>query len=347
MKCTACGTDIAANVKFCPQCGAAVAVPMANTPPGAAPASSGKAGLIAGIAVAVAALTGTGGYIYYDKQQDKARVEAERVVEQKRVADIAERDKKLAEERAARERESAARLAAEKHAKALAQQKAEADARARAAEDHAKKAAVAAAAATAKAAPPPSPPPQRPGAVLTTERSAPLIRSMVSAAIAGDEGGVQRFRGNIEALPKPPAGDRVAAGAARQTAVDTFKRGDTQTALDRYQHAISIDPTDIAAYTGLGHVYNRLGRYADADAAFSRALTLAPASAGAWTNFGMALARSGNTQNAAGALVNSYVFAADRRRAYESLQRMANSRDGNVSAAAAQALQSRLVTAVR
>ena len=46
-------------------------------------------------------------------------------------------------------------------------------------------------------------------------------------------------------------------------------------------------------------------------------------------------------------LVNSYVFAGDRWRAYESLQRMANSRDGNVSAAAASALQSRLVTAVR
>ena len=342
MKCGACGAESAIAGKFCPQCGAAV-LPDGPLPPQQAAVASSKGGLIGGLVAAVA-LAGTGGYIYYDKQQDKARAEVERVAEQKRAVDLAERDTKLAEERAARERESAARLTAEKQAKALAQQKAEADARARAAEDNAKKAA---AAAAAKAAAPPPPPPVRPGAVLTTERSAPLLRSMVSAAIAGDEGAIQRFRGNIEALPKPPAGDRAAAGTARQIAVDAFKRGDTQMALDRYQYAISIDPTDIAAYTGLGQVFNRLGRYADADAAFSRALTLSPASAGAWTNFGMALARSGNTQNAAGALVNSYVFAGDRRRAYESLQRMANSRDGNVSAAATQALQSRLVTAVR
>ena len=301
MKCGACGAESAIVGKFRPQCGAAV-LPDGPLPPQQAAVASSKGGLIGGLVAAVA-LAGTGGYIYYDKQQDKARAEAERVAEQNRAVDIAERDKKLAEERAARERESAARLTAEKQAKALAQQKAEADARARAAEGHAKKAA----AASAKAAVPPPPPPPRPGAVLTTDRSAPLIRSMVSAAIAGDEGGVQRFRGNIEALTKPPAGDRAAAGKTRQTAADAFKRSDTQMAVDRYQvdryqYAISIDPTDITAYTGLGQVYNRLGRYADADAAFSRALTLSPASAGAWTNFGMALARSGNTQNASGAL---------------------------------------------
>ena len=206
----------------------------------------------------------------------------------------------------------------------LAQQKAEADARARAAEEQAKKAV-----AATKAVPPP------PRPALTTERSAPLIRSMVSAALAGDESAILRYRGNIEALPKPPAGDRAAAGAARQGAAEALKRGDTQTALDRYQHAIAADPTDTAAYSGLGQVYSRVGRYADADAAFSRTLTLSPGSASAWTQFGTALARSGNVANAAGALVNSYVFAVDRRRSYEGLQRMANSRDGNVSAAAA------------
>ncbi|MEQ1773273.1 MAG: tetratricopeptide repeat protein [Burkholderiales bacterium] len=342
MKCNACGTETAIAGKFCPQCGAAVLPdgPL-NIPKPAAPAS-GKGGYIAA-AVAAVALAGGGSYVYYDKQQqEKARVVAERVAEEKRQADIAERDKKLAEERAAREREATARIAAEKQAKVLAQQKADADARVRAAEDNAKKASIAAAAA-AKAVPPPS----RPGAVLTTERSAPLIRAMVSAAIAGDEGGIQRYRQNIEALPKPAPGDRVAAGAARQTASEAFKRGDTQMALDRYQYAISIDPTDIGAYSGLGQVFNRLGRYAEADAAFSRALTLAPASSAAWTNFGLAIARSGNTNNAAGALVNSFVFAADRRRAYESLQRLEKNRDGNVSAAASRALQSRLVAGVR
>ena len=341
MKCTACHADIASNVKFCPQCGVAVSVPAPDTSANAAqPAISGKTGLIAGIAIAVAALAGAGGYVYYDKQQDKARIEAERVADEKRKADMTERDKKFAAERAAREREMGARKAAEQHARVLAQQKSEADARARAAVDQANK--VNAAAAAAKAAPPP-----RPGAILTTERSAPLLRAMVTAGMVADEGDIQRYRRDIEALPKPPAGDPVAAGAARQAAAEAFKRGDTQGALNRYQLAIAIDPTDFGAYSGLAHVHSRLGRYADADAAISRALTLTPASSGAWSTFGMTIARSGNINNAAGALVNSYVFAADRQRAYESLQRLAANRDGNVSAAAARALQSRLVTSAR
>lgn len=342
MKCSACGTETAISGKFCPNCGAAVLPdgPLNMAQPAAA-ASSGKGGIIAVAAAAVVALAAGGGYVYYDKQkQEKARIEAERVADEKRRVDIAERDKKLAEERAAREKEAAARVAAEKQAKLLAQQKAEADARARAAEDNAKKAAAAAAAKAAV-------PPPRQGAGVTTERSAPLIRNMVTAALAGDEASVQRFRSNIEALPKPPAGDRVAASSARQRAAEALKRSDTQTALDRYQYAIAADPTDVAAYSGLGNTYNRLGRYADADAAFSRALTLAPASQGAWTNFGMALARNGNTDAAAGAMVNAYVFSPDRARAYDSLQRLANGRDANVRTAAARAMQSRLVSGAR
>jgi Flp pilus assembly protein TadD len=170
---------------------------------------------------------------------------------------------------------------------------------------------------------------------------------MVSAAIAGDEAGIQRNRGGIDALPKPPAGDRAAAEAAKKAASEAFKRGDSTTALDRYQYAIAVDATDVAAYSGLGQVFNRLGRYAEADATFSRALTLAPASSAAWINFGMALARAGNTEAASGALVNSYIFAADRQRSYDSLSRMTKSRDANVGAAASRALQSRLVTAAR
>lgn len=280
------------------------------------------------------------------QQEEKAKAEAARIAEEKRVTDekwaatVAERDKKLEEERKLREREEAGRKSAEQHARVLAQQKVEADARAKVAEDQARKAVA-----------PPPPVPARPAplsprsaAAVTTERSAPLIRNMVSAANASDEGAIQRFRRDIEALPRPAAGDKVAATSSRHAAAESLKRGDTKASLDQYQYATSLDPTDVGAYIGLGQVYSRLGRYADADVAVSRALTLAPANSNAWSNFGVTLARGGNTNNAAGALINSYVFAADRKRSYDALQRLANNRDGNVSVAATQALRSRLVS---
>jgi tetratricopeptide (TPR) repeat protein len=301
-------------------------------------------------ALAAAVLLSAGGCDYFPntkQQEEKAKAEAARIAEEKRATDekwaatVAERDKKLDEERKAREREEAGRKAAEQQAGVLAQQKAEADARAKAAESQARKAVAPPPPAPARPAPPPA---ARPAAVLTTERSAPLIRNMVAAANASDEGGVQRYRRDIEALPKPAAGDKVAATSWRQAAAESLKRGDTSTSLNQYQHAISLDPTDVAAYMGLGLVYSRLGRYADADSAFSRVLTLAPANSNAWTNFGVTLARGGNVNNAAGALINSHIFAPDRKRSYDALQRLASNRDGNVSVAANQALGTRVVS---
>jgi len=304
-------------------------------------------------ALAAATMLSAGGCDYFPnakQQEEKAKAEAARIAEEKRATDekwaatVAERDKKLDEERKAREREEAGRKAAEQQAGVLAQQKAEADARAKVAEDRARKAVAPPPPAPARPASPPPPPPPRTAAAVTTERSAPLLRNMVAAASASDEGAVQRYRRDIEALPKPAAGDKVGATSWRQAAAESLKRGDTSTSLNQYQHAISLDPTDVAAYIGLGQVYARLGRYADADTAFSRALTLAPANSNAWSNFGVTLARGGNVNNAAGALINSYVFAADRKRSYDALQRMAGNRDGNVSTAAHQALKARIVS---
>jgi len=184
-------------------------------------------------------------------------------------------------------------------------------------------------------------------AQVSTARSAPIIRNMVSAAIAGDEAAVHRYRREIDALPRPAAGDRNAARNAIANAAAASKRGDTQAALDQYQYAASLDPTEAAAYNGLGETQMRLGRYADADLSLSRALTLAPGNAAIWSDFGVTLARSGNVQNASGALVNYYIFAVDRRNAIDALQRLANSKDGNLSTAAQRALQSPIVVNTR
>jgi tetratricopeptide (TPR) repeat protein len=184
-------------------------------------------------------------------------------------------------------------------------------------------------------------------AQVSTAQSAPMIRNMVSAAIAGDEAGVHRHRRDIDALPRPAAGDRNAARNAAANAAAATQRGDTQAALDQYQYAVSLDPTDAAAYNGLGQTQARLGRYADADVSLSRALTLAPGNAAIWSSFGTTLARSGHVQNAPGALVNSYIFAVDRRSAIDALQRLANSKEVNVSAAAQRALQSPIVVNTR
>lgn len=342
MKCNACGTEMTVGGKFCPACGAAVAP---DPPPYASKSTSSVMSGLIGAVIAAVVLGGGGGYYYYVQQQEKARVEAERVAEEKHKANIAERDNKLAEERIAREREANARKGAENQARLLAQQKAEAEARARLAEEQARKANAAAAAKAIPPAPPPAPPRQAAG--LTTERSAPLIRAMVSAGIASDEGGIQRYRRDIEALPRPAAGNRAASTSARQAAEAALKRDDTKHALAQYQYAISIDAADMASYSGLGLVYSRLGRYADAEEAFSRALTLAPAHPSVWANYAVAMARGGNANSAVGALINSYVFATDRRRSYESLQRLANNPDRNLSAAATRALQSRVVADTR
>lgn len=344
MKCNACGMEMTAGAKFCPACGAAVApdpLPSASKP--ASPVRNGLIG--AGIAAVV---MGGGGYFYYaQQQQEKVRVDTERVAEEKRQIDIAERDKKLAEERAAREREANARRGAENQARVLAQEKAEAEARAKLAEEQARRASAAAAPKAIPPAPAPPAPPPRQAAGLTTERSAPLLRAMVSAAIASDEGGVQRYRRDIEALPKPTAGNRAASTSATQTGNAALKRGDSQNAVAQHQYAVSMDATNVSAHSGLARVYSRLGRYAEADVAFTHALTLAPANPSLWTGLGESMAHGGNANNAAGALINSYVFAADRRRSYEHLQHLANSRDGNMSAAARRALQSRMVADAR
>jgi len=94
--------------------------------------------------------------------------------------------------------------------------------------------------------------------------------------------------------------DRLFARAWHLLGVILQQRGDTPTAIEHIQRAISLEPQWPAFYSNLGTIYSSLGRWAEAEAALRQCLTLSPDSALALRALGRVLCERNRCDEAVG-----------------------------------------------
>ncbi|MEM8740510.1 MAG: tetratricopeptide repeat protein [Pseudomonadota bacterium] len=84
--------------------------------------------------------------------------------------------------------------------------------------------------------------------------------------------------------------------------------GEAELALVRFQEALATQPSSVEALLGLGVASQQLGRLAQAEKFFVRAVDVAPENSMAWNNLGVARYNRGNILGARAALRTAFAL---------------------------------------
>src|SRR5467141_1983883 len=116
--------------------------------------------------------------------------------------------------------------------------------------------------------------------------------------------------------------DAMRADALTRNAAEALRRDDYEVAATLLEGALALDPRDRSAWSELGSVYRRLGRNADAIAAFRKQLEVVPDHGVAWNGLGLALQDAGRFAEAESAFRRQIWIAPDDRGALLNLGRL-------------------------
>jgi Tfp pilus assembly protein PilF len=197
----------------------------------------------------------------------------------------------------------------------------------------------------------PAPPLAGPPGVATGEDA---VRQMITYAMA-DGGGsnaeaIMAVKRHIEALPldrhvEPSAHQR--ARAANERGLDSLREGHMAEAVQAFQTAYQLAPTDVEIVNNFGYAYLRHHDPEAAEAWLLLALVLAPERVNAWVNLGQAYAKQGQHSVAVACLANGYRFSKNQAATRQFLHKLAEDgdEDEEVRKAARRTLQLPLVQA--
>lgn len=165
------------------------------------------------------------------------------------------------------------------------------------------------------------------------------IQQMITSAVAANETGVQAFREQLEALPRPEGGDSALAKPMLRQGLEHLDHAQLKEALAAFRQAFITDPADPEAADQLGLSYLRLQRFPEAERLLVYTLALAPTRSLAWLHLGQTYGQTGDANRAAGAFINARRFATDPAAINAQLQQLAaGSPDAAVRSGAQQAL---------
>lgn len=116
--------------------------------------------------------------------------------------------------------------------------------------------------------------------------------------------------------------EAMSAYALTVKSAEASRREDHQQAAALLEGALALDPRDRAAWSALGIVYRRLGRSADAVAAFKKQLEVVPDHGSAWNGLGLALQDEGRFAEAEVAFRRQIEIVPDDRAALSNLGRL-------------------------
>jgi tetratricopeptide repeat protein len=182
------------------------------------------------------------------------------------------------------------------------------------------------------------------------------VRQLISYAMAdGGVGNVQAImavKRNIEALPlkrdiEPGAHQR--ARAANGRGLNLLHEGNLAEAVQAFQAAYQIAPTDVEIVNNFGYAYLRNHDPEAAEPWLLLALVLSPERVNAWVNLGQAYARQGQHRTAVACLASGYRFSRNKAATRQFLQKLADDEDedATVRKAAHQTLQLPFVQAAK
>jgi Tfp pilus assembly protein PilF len=198
----------------------------------------------------------------------------------------------------------------------------------------------------------PEPPMAEPPALAAGEDA---VRQMISYAMAnggtGNAQAIMAVKRHIEALPlnrdvEPGAHQR--ARAANDRGLNILHEGHMAEAVQAFQTAYQLAPTDVEILNNFGYAYLRNHDPGAAEPWLLLALVWAPERVNAWVNLGQAYAKQGQHNMAVACLANGYRFSKNQIATRQFLQKLADEdEDEEVRKAARQTLQLPLVQAAK
>jgi tetratricopeptide (TPR) repeat protein len=182
------------------------------------------------------------------------------------------------------------------------------------------------------------------------------VRQLISYAMAdGGDSNVEAIlavKRQIEALPlnrqvEPSVHQR--ARAANERGLLGLRDGLMAEAVQAFQAAYQLAPTDVEIVNNFGYAYLRNGDPEAAEPWLLLALVLAPGRVNAWVNLGQAYAKQGQHGMAVACMANGYRFSKNQTATRQFLLKLAEdgNEDDKVREAARQTLQLPLGQAVK
>jgi Tfp pilus assembly protein PilF len=194
-------------------------------------------------------------------------------------------------------------------------------------------------------APLPAPPMAGPPVLAIGEDA---VRQMITHAMAnGGAGNVERIvaaKRQIEALPinrNVEPGPHQRARAANERGLRAFRDGQLGEAVQAFQSAYQLAPTDVEIVNNFGFAYLWNQDPEAAEPWLLLALVLAPGRVNAWVNLGEAYAKQGQRSMAIACMANGYRFSRNPAATRQFLQTLVDDekQDPDIREAARQTLQ--------
>jgi Flp pilus assembly protein TadD len=181
------------------------------------------------------------------------------------------------------------------------------------------------------------------------------VRQLISYAMAnggvGNAQAIMAERRHIEALPlnrDVETGAHQRARAANDRGLDLLHEGHMAEAVQAFQAAYELAPTDVEIVNNFGYAYLRSHDPEAAEPWLILALVLSPGRVNAWVNLGQAYAKQGQQSIAVACLASGYRFSKNQSATRQFLRKLADEdEDAAVRNAARQTLQLPLVQAAK
>jgi hypothetical protein len=120
---------------------------------------------------------------------------------------------------------------------------------------------------------------------------------------------------NLEALPKPPHGNKKEARKLNDQALALAKQSDYQAALPIMEAAYQADPADVEIAGNIGYLQIMLSNYPAAKKALFETLALKPDRSTAWADLGKVFTSEGNEESAKNCYINFYLSSKNQEAA--------------------------------
>jgi Tfp pilus assembly protein PilF len=150
---------------------------------------------------------------------------------------------------------------------------------------------------------------------------------------------VADLKGQIEALAKPPRGDRKLARTTNEVALKALQAGDAAAAAETLETAVSADPSDVEVRNNLAFALYKANELDRSETELGTVLSQAPGRTSAWANLADVYAKKGHADQATASFVLAFQFSSNRDKTLTYLRGVADSdEDASIKVAAASAL---------
>ena len=151
----------------------------------------------------------------------------------------------------------------------------------------------------------------------------PYLTSMLQAAHDRNRTSIDQSLNALAGVPRPPAGNKVAARNANEQGLDALKLQSYASAITAFRLGIEQDPSNVELINNLGFALYKSGQLNPAKEQIELSLLYSPKRASAWVNLGDIYFKEGNESNAIDAYVLAYAFSANKERLYKMVESQA------------------------